>query len=153
MSPYFNAQVLARSNKCSPTIQAYSVAILQAGSFVGRVLAGRLADRFGVWLVFGMIPFLTSVSLFAFWVGSPIGAAPTILGLVFYGAFSGGWFTLAAAATAAISPVQEIGSRIGMMWNGIALPMLIGPVVTGSKYDEAESSARMRADCSSHREA
>jgi MFS family permease len=132
MSPYFNAAVLSQSNKTSPEIVSYSVAILQAGSFVGRIGAGRLADRFGVWLVFGAIPFLTSVTLFAFWVG-PVGTAPTIIGLVLYGAFSGGWFTLAAAATAAISPIEEIGSRIGMMWNGIAIPMLIGPIVTGSE--------------------
>ncbi|BEI80069.1 hypothetical protein CcaverHIS002_0105980 [Cutaneotrichosporon cavernicola] len=130
MSPYFNAGILAQGNKTSPEIVAYAVAILQAGSFVGRIAAGRLADRYGVWLVFGAIPFATSVTLFAFWVG-PVGTAPTIIGLVLYGAFSGGWFTLAAAATAAISPMEEIGSRIGMMWNGIALPMLIGPVVTG----------------------
>ncbi|KLT42144.1 MFS general substrate transporter [Cutaneotrichosporon oleaginosum] len=130
MSPYFNAGVLAQSNKTSPEIVSYAVAILQAGSFVGRIGAGRLADRFGVWLVFGTIPFLTSLTLFAFWVG-PVGTAPTIIGLILYGAFSGGWFTLAAAATAAISPIEEIGSRIGMMWNGIAIPMLIGPIVTG----------------------
>lgn len=144
MSPYFNAQVLALSNNASPAITAYSVAILQAGSFVGRILAGRLADRFGVWLVFGTIPFFTSLTLFAFWVGSPLGSAPTILGLLFYGAFSGGWFTLAAAATAAISPIEEIGSRIGMMWNGIAVPMLIGPVVTGSECGGKHTRIRKR---------
>ncbi|GMK54274.1 hypothetical protein CspeluHIS016_0108600 [Cutaneotrichosporon spelunceum] len=130
MSPYFNASILAQGNKTSPAIVSYAVAILQAGSFVGRIAAGRLADRYGVWIVFGAIPFATSITLFAFWVG-PVGTAPTIIGLILYGAFSGGWFTLAAAATAAISPIEEIGTRIGMMWNGIALPMLIGPVVTG----------------------
>jgi len=123
------------SNKQPENIVQYSVAIVQAGSFAGRVLAGILADRFGVWTVFGTIPFLTAVTMFAFWVASPIGLAPTLLGQIFYGALSGGWFTLAAAATAAISPTKEIGMRIGMMWNTMAIPALIGPVISGREYE------------------
>lgn len=131
LTPYFNASNLAVSNNQSDTIVAYSVAILQAGSFVGRIIAGLLADRFGVWTVYGSLPFLTSITMFAFWVGSPIGLAPTLLGLIIYGTLSGGWFTLAAAATAVISPTNEIGMRIGMMWSSMAIPALLGPVISG----------------------
>lgn len=134
LTPYFNAQALAVSNDCSPSITNYAVAILQAGSFVGRVVAGIMADRFGVWNVFGCIPFLTSITMFAFWTPPNVGDAPTLLGLLFYGIFSGGWFTVAASATAVISPLTEIGMRIGMMWSSVALPGLIGPVISGGEY-------------------
>lgn len=123
----------------SETLRSYAVAILQAGSFVGRVGAGILADKLGVWNVFGSLAFLTSITFFAFWVPTSMGAGPAVIGLVVFGALSGGWFTLAAAATAAISPVEEVGMRIGMMWSGIALSMFVGPVVVGRECSPGSS--------------
>ena len=129
-TPYFNAPVLAQSNSLPPNIAQYSVAILQAGSFVGRAAAGVLADYFGVWNVFGTMLFGSAISVFAFWTPT-VGVAPAIVGMVLFGIFSGGWFTLCAAACATISPVTEIGMRLGMLWTAAGIPILVGPVVAG----------------------
>jgi MFS family permease len=129
-SPYFNAPVLAASNGMPDNVTQYAVAILQAGSFVGRAAAGVLADRFGLWNVFGTMLFGSAVTVFTLWTPQ-VGTAPAILGMVLFGFFSGGWFTLCAAACASISPVSEIGMRLGMLWAAAGVPILVGPVVSG----------------------
>lgn len=129
-SPYFNAPVLVAQNRLPPHIAEYSIAILQAGSFVGRASAGVLADALGVWTVFGTMSFASAAVLFAFWTGAP-GVGCTVAGLVLYGIVSGAWFTLVAAACASISPVREIGMRLGMLWTVVGPPILAGPVVCG----------------------
>lgn len=130
-SPYFNAPVLAVQNNLPKHIADYALAILQVGSFVGRVVAGILADRFGVWYVFGTANFVAAISVFIFWTGLS-GTGATIAGFIIYGMASGSWFTLVSAAVATISPTREIGMRLGMMWSCVALPVLAGPVISGA---------------------
>lgn len=139
-TPYFFAPSYAQSNGVSANLVDYSIAIMQAGSFAGRAAAGPLADKFGVWTVFGTVTFANAVVIFAFWTGAP-GAGTAIAGLVLFGFVSGAWLTLLTAATAAISPVKEIGMRIGMLWTVGAIPNMVGPVIcggecaaTGSRY-------------------
>lgn len=110
---------------------SYAVVILQAGSFLGRIVVGPLADRFGVWKVFGSASLLSGVSVLAFWTGR-VGPGGAIAGLVIYGLASGGWMTMVTAATSAISPVTQIGMRIGMLWTFSALPNMVGPVICGA---------------------
>ncbi|KAL7424204.1 hypothetical protein Q5752_001790 [Cryptotrichosporon argae] len=130
-SPYFNAPTLAASNTSNARINAYAIAIMQAGSFAGRASAGVLADRFGIWRVSAASGFGMAIFLAAFWIGTPLGAAGTLLGLVTFGAASGGWLTLVAATVGAISPTREFGMRLGMLWTVVSLPILAGPVVCG----------------------
>lgn len=130
-TPYFNAPIFASSNNLPPNLAAYSIAILQAGSFIGRAGAGILADYFGVWNVFGAMTFGSAITILAFWTPCPVGTAPAIIGMVLFGIFSGGWFTLVAAACATISPVSEIGMRLGMLWSAAGIPVLVGPVISG----------------------
>ncbi|RSH82639.1 uncharacterized protein EHS24_007631 [Apiotrichum porosum] len=129
-TPYFFAPSYTQSNGVSANLVDYSIAIMQAGSFAGRAAAGPLADKFGVWTVFGTVTFANAVVIFAFWTGAP-GAGTAIAGLVLFGFVSGAWLTLLTAATAAISPVKEIGMRIGMLWTVGAIPNMVGPVICG----------------------
>ncbi|WWD16091.1 hypothetical protein CI109_100516 [Kwoniella shandongensis] len=130
-SPYFNAPILASSNQLSDNLSSYSIPILQAGSFFGRALSGVLADAFGVWTIFITMTIGSSISIFAFWVASPITPAAAVVGLVAYGFFSGAWLALVAASTGAISPTREFGMRLGMLWSLTSIPGLIGPVICG----------------------
>ncbi|WRT67263.1 uncharacterized protein IL334_004230 [Kwoniella shivajii] len=131
LSPYFDAPTLITSNNITGPIADYSIAILQVGSFFGRATSGILADTFGVWNVFISSIIGCSISIFAFWVASPISPAAVVVGLISYGFASGAWVTLVAASTGAISPTREFGMRLGMLWSVTAIPSLIGPVICG----------------------
>jgi len=74
-----------------------------------------------------------AISLLAFWTPYPMPGAPVVIGLFAYGAFSGAFMSLIGAACAAISPVEEVGTRIGILWTCSGLPCLAGPVVCGGK--------------------
>jgi hypothetical protein len=133
LSPYFNAPVFANSNHVSSPVSAYSIAILQAGSFLGRALSGILADRFGVWNMYTTFSLISIISLFAFWTGNPLPDGVVIVGLLGYGYGSGGWITLVAASCGAISPVREYGMRLGMLWSLSSLGIIAGPVICGGE--------------------
>lgn len=136
-SPYFNAPVLARTNHASPTIIAYAVVILQTGSFFGRMICGPLADRFGVWKVFITAGLSSTITLLAFWVTGGINDAAVVSGLFGLGMFSGAFMSLIGAACAAISPVEEVGTRIGILWTVSGFPCLAGPVICGGEWRDA----------------
>lgn len=129
-SPYFNAGLYARSNGANATIVGYAVTILQSGNVVGRLSSGPLADRFGTWLMYVLSAGSCAVALFAFWVAR-MNEGGTVAGLVLYGMVSGAHLTLPPAVIATISPTHEIGMRVGLLWTMLAVPMLVGPVITG----------------------
>lgn len=117
---------------------------MMTGSIVGRILLGGLADWLGVWTVFGTIGFLASIIMLALWLPH-VGFAATIVGLMLYGAVSGGWFALVPAATAAISPVHEAGMRFGLLISSLAVPSLIGPVITSTLVSRGDNSFKWAA--------
>lgn len=131
MSPFYHGLVFARANNVPQYLSVYAIAMAGAGSVIGRLGTGFLADRFGVWNVFGTLGFVSSIVMFAFWTPPNIGTAPTLIGLIFIGAVSGGWWCLIASATAAISPLREVGMRIGMLITCCSIPTLVGPVICG----------------------
>jgi len=133
-SPYFNAPVYARANHTSAAIRDYSVVWIQLGSFLGRISAGFLADRLGVWRVFATDGAISAVVLFALWIPRGLADAPVVIGLILYGIMSGAWMSLVTASCAAISPLHENGSRLGMIWTLCALPSLAGPVICGGEW-------------------
>lgn len=121
----------AAGNRTNSTVHAYAIVIAQTGAFLGRVTGGLLADRFGVWNAWGTMGVSMSITAFALWTGTPIHSAGVVIGLLLYGYTSGAYITLISASIASISPVAEIGTRMGMNWSAIAVPMLIGPVLSG----------------------
>jgi len=132
-SPYFNVPLYTTSNNSSPTITYYSVAFVQAGSFIGRGASGFLADAFGVWNVFIASGLSLTITLLAFWTGVPLPDAVVVIGIFTYGIASGAWIALVAASCATISPTREFGMRLGMLWSCTALLQTFGPVICGGK--------------------
>lgn len=145
--PYFNAPLLASSNRVSPSVQSYAVTILQAGSMAGRALCGFLADRFGVYRIFIGSAVACGVTLLAFWTGWPFPTPAVAVGLFLYGLVSGPWITLVPTACAAISPVKELGMRVGMIWTLSGLTLLAGPVIGGRKSTVILTGDSQTKDC------
>ena len=133
LSPYFNVPLYTTSNNTSPTITYYSVAFVQAGSFIGRGASGFIADAFGVWNVFIASGLSLTITLLAFWTGVPLPDAVVVIGIFTYGIASGAWLALVAASCASISPTREFGMRLGMLWSCTALLQTFGPVICGGK--------------------
>jgi MFS family permease len=133
-SPFIYAPLLAATNSLPPSLASYAVAILQAGSTTGRVSAGLVADRLGVWRTYLGAAIGAVVSLAAFWIGDTR-TAGTVIGLWAYGHFSGMWITMiggcCASVTAASGKVDQLGLRLGLLFGVMAVPNLLGPVICG----------------------
>ncbi|CAK9780247.1 MFS general substrate transporter [Cutaneotrichosporon oleaginosum] len=132
MSPLFNAPIIATANRVSTPVYDYAIAIMSAGSFLGRTLSGMMADKWGVWNVFGTTSFATVIVLLAFYVPCPIPEGALIVGYILYGWISGAWLTLVSAVIATISPVEEVGMRIGIAWSVCGPTMIAGPPICGA---------------------
>lgn len=76
---------------------------------------------------------ISSITLFGLWTPTSLPDAAVVVGLMAYGYGQGAWQTLLAASCAAISPVTEIGMRLGMLWSLCGPPGLVGPVVFGGE--------------------
>lgn len=109
--------------------------ILQAGSMVGRAACGFLADRIGVYRVFTGSAVCCGITVLAFWTGWPLPTPVVVIGLFLYGLVSGPWITLVPTACAAISPVKELGMRVGIIWSLSGLTLLAGPVIGGRESE------------------
>ncbi|BEJ14991.1 hypothetical protein CspHIS471_0407580 [Cutaneotrichosporon sp. HIS471] len=137
MSPLFNAPIIATANHVSKPVYDYAIAIMSAGSFLGRTLSGIMADKWGVWNVFGTTSFATVIVVLAFYVACPIPEGALIVGYVLYGWISGAWLTLVSAVIATISPVEEVGMRIGIAWSVCGPTMIAGPPICGALIQAA----------------
>ncbi|BEI86488.1 hypothetical protein CcaverHIS002_0607750 [Cutaneotrichosporon cavernicola] len=144
LSPYFTAIYYMDSNNVPKYISEYAVAIALSGSLVGRCILGWMADIVGVWKVFGAVGPVSGIILFALWLPI-VGTAPAIVGLITYGMISGSWFALLPAATATISPVHEAGMRFGMLVSALAVPSLVGPVITSALIEKGNNTFKWAA--------
>lgn len=144
LAPYFTAIYYMDSNNVPSYISDYAVALALSGSLVGRCVLGWFADIVGVWKVFGSIGPVSGIILFALWLPI-VGTAPAIVGLLLYGMISGSWFALLPAATATISPVHEAGMRFGMLVSALALPSLVGPVITSALIEKGNNTFKWAA--------
>ena len=131
--PYFNAPIYAASLTSSPTIITYAVAFTQLGSLIGRISAGFLADRFGIWRVFVGIGATCTIVLLAFYVPPVMPEGGIVVGMIGYGWGSGAFMTMCAATVGSISPVRELGMRLGLLWTLAAVGFVAGPVIAGGE--------------------
>jgi MFS family permease len=112
-------------------LATYSVAILNAGSFFGRICPGFLADQFGSTNT--IIPIALFSALLAFaWIGIR-NLAGTIVYACLYGVVSGAMVSLPATVVATtLSPhMGVVGTRMGMTFLFGGLGLFIGNPIAG----------------------
>lgn len=97
--------------------------------------SGFLADRFGVWTTFVSMGVACSAVLYGLWTPTTLPGGAVVFGLVAYGVVSGAWISLIASSCAAISPMREVGMRIGMLFTLTGPPSLAGPVICGGESE------------------
>jgi MFS family permease len=99
----------------SAALAQYLVAILNAGSLLGRLSAGLCSDRVGAYNIFVCVVFLAGVVVLGLWIPAAGNAAIIVFAVVF-GFTTGAYVSLAPALVVGISPLEEIGYRTGLMF-------------------------------------
>ncbi|KAK4050261.1 hypothetical protein OIV83_003582 [Microbotryomycetes sp. JL201] len=128
--PMFLFQVFAIANKADAVVINYGIAIMNASAVVSRVLAGIIADKYGVFNAAVPMTFAIGVLCFAM-----LGATSTAGAIVFdilFGLASGGWITISAPIFMVLAEsVSEIGVRAGVGFIFVAVGVLLGSPMAG----------------------
>ncbi|KAK9429642.1 major facilitator superfamily domain-containing protein [Lipomyces doorenjongii] len=135
---YFASSAIAEGISAAHSFQI--IAYFNVGSFFGRVLLGLLSDKMNKFALFSTITLLSGLVSAPFWYFAHSEVTITIVAVA-YGFFTGGILAMFSTLVAQISPVQEIGTRLGAV-NGIiafatlvSLPIASAIVGTDANYD------------------
>lgn len=99
----------------------YVLAVMNAGSVIGRVVPSFLADTLGRFNVLIPCAFFAGLSALVLW---PFAKSLGIIMLfaVVYGFFSGAFNALIVPCIAQISQPDQIGTRMGMLYCLLSFP-------------------------------
>jgi MFS family permease len=115
----------------SEEMSQYLVAIFNASSLFGRLVAGVIADKLGRWNVFIIFCALSGISEFAVWI--PATTSSVVIGFaIMFGFVSGAFISLLGALPASVSPMPELGYRMGVVFFAISIPALTMAPIGGA---------------------
>lgn len=127
----------AEDRGISPQSAALLLSLLGVGSAVGRFAIGAAADRIGRWrglgLSFGGIGLSSLVWLVSDGMAG-LGAFAVLLGLSW-----GGAVALAPSVMADYFGTRAVSGIIGVLYAGVGVGALVGPVIAGLVFDLWES--------------
>jgi MFS family permease len=129
--PFFYLPIFAVENGMSTDLAAYIIAILNAGSFFGRVIPGVLGDKLGRYNAFSAAALSSGVLLLCMqWLNSN---ASIIVFSGLYGFCSGAIVSGMSVVLAQIpKDPREIGTYMGMGMATISIAALVGPPIDGA---------------------
>ncbi|KAF6800364.1 MFS monocarboxylate [Colletotrichum sojae] len=129
LTPLFYVSAYGVERGLSPSAAFYLLSGLNAASFLGRVLPGVLADRYGHFNLCAAATLCAGIVGFC-WTG-----ATSLAGLVTwslaYGFCSGGVMSLQSACVGEVAPAGRQGMAMGVMMGSIAITALVGPPISG----------------------
>jgi len=108
----------------------YLIAIANAGSGCGRLLAGFSADRFGVLNIVAPLTTLAGVMTYAWPFVTNKGGLVALA--VLYGTASGAFVSLLPAPVMAMGETHDVGQRVGLAFTIFAIGALSGPPISGA---------------------
>ncbi|KAF9448296.1 MFS general substrate transporter [Macrolepiota fuliginosa MF-IS2] len=114
----------------SPRLSFYYVAFANAGSLLGRWVAGVLADRVGPLNV--SIPFTTFAAILTYIWPFARSTNPLIAVTVVYGFCSGAYISLMTNPIMNLGGEGDVGRRVGMFMTILAFGALLGPPISGA---------------------
>ena len=104
----------AEASGISPDLVPYLLPIINGVSLIGRLAIGALADYIGSFNSMILITSLTGFFTFALWIPSGSSMGGIIAYAIAFGFGSGGYVSIFPACVSSISPIPEIGTRIGL---------------------------------------
>lgn len=126
----------ALSAGMSTSLTQYLVAILNAGSLFGRLIAGFLADKIGRYNMFIVVSYSSGIWILALWL--PANSEASIIAFaVLFGGFSGVFVSLITPMVMEISPFAELGFRVGIIQFSIAVAGMTANPIAGAILDGA----------------
>lgn len=115
----------------SLTLAEYLVSILNAGSIFGRTLPGIIGDKIGWFNTMIMFCLLTTILILGMWIPADTNAVFLTFAPLF-GFSSGAAIGLTPALIAAISPIPQIGTRMGAAFGIASIAALTGTPIGGA---------------------
>ncbi|KAJ6783646.1 hypothetical protein PWT90_06989 [Aphanocladium album] len=107
--------VESRRHGLSDDLGHYLIATMNAGSLFGRVGAGLIADMVGPYNTFVSVSALAGLLVLALYIPASSAAAVFTFSVLF-GCTSGAYIALLAPLVVKISPLEESGYRIGLLF-------------------------------------
>ncbi|KAK9475753.1 major facilitator superfamily domain-containing protein [Lipomyces japonicus] len=131
---YFTSYALSRGVDLSFSYQL--LAILNAGSVIGRWIPGWVADHWGRFNTMIITTAGCAICTFSIWMtivyNNNVGTGPMILYMILFGLFSGSGVSLTPVCLSQIVDLKDYGKRYGAV-NGVAsLAVLIGSPIAGA---------------------
>ncbi|KDQ54083.1 hypothetical protein JAAARDRAFT_38694 [Jaapia argillacea MUCL 33604] len=129
--PFFYMQLFAEQHGVNENLSFYSLAILNGGSILGRLVPPFLADRVGVYNMILPCMLISSTMVFAIFGAGSVGGLIGVGGV--FGFFSGAYVSLIPSLLVMMSRhMGELGVRMGIAFTIVGLAMLIGTPIEGA---------------------
>ena len=99
----------------------YVLAVLNAGGVLGRIVPAYLSDSIGRFNLLTPSAFFTGLSCLVIWLFAKSLVSLMVFAAI-YGFFSGAFVSLVSPCVAQISHIEQIGTRIGILYSLISFP-------------------------------
>ncbi|KAJ6475589.1 MFS general substrate transporter [Mycena sanguinolenta] len=107
------------------------LAVMNTGGVVGRIAPACLSDIIGRFNLLAPAAFLSGLLCVVFWLFAR-SLVPLMLFAAAYGFTSGAFISVITPCVAQISDIEQIGSRIGILYSIISFPALVGGPAAGA---------------------
>ncbi|KAJ6622513.1 major facilitator superfamily domain-containing protein [Mycena sp. CBHHK59/15] len=129
-NPFFYVGLYDVVANGASVLTPYYLAIMCATAIAGRILPGFIADRVGRFNVISVSTAFSGILILALWYTST--AQPNLIAFAaIYGFASGPFFSLLTACVAQISPIEQVGARVGMAFVFMSSGALAGTPIGG----------------------
>lgn len=135
--PFVHLVPYATDHGISEFAAAFLLGAIGAGSTLGRLALGSVADRFGRRQSLAG-SFLLMAAMQLWWVMSASMWSLLVFALCF-GTGYGGFVALIPALTTDYFGVRQAGAIIGVLYTGVGIGSLVGPTLAGIAFDLRQS--------------
>ncbi|KAE8154625.1 MFS general substrate transporter [Aspergillus avenaceus] len=134
---YIVSEAIARG--MSHSLADYLAAILNAGSLIGRLGAGIVADKLGTYNIFAIVSYFAGILILALWIPTT-GNVGVIVFAVLFGFATGAYVALASFLVVRISPLEEVGYRTGLLFLCASVGGLTTNPIAGAMLERTHGS-------------
>ncbi|CCL98733.1 uncharacterized protein FIBRA_00738 [Fibroporia radiculosa] len=139
--PLFYLQLFASDHGVDARITTYCLAIMNAGSILGRLIPPFLADRLGVYNMLLPSIFMCAALIFSMF-GATTSAGVILVGLLF-GFSSGAYISLIPSLLVSLcNNMGELGIKMGCAYTVVAVAMLTGNPIAGALLGQGHGNSQ-----------